>query len=278
MERIDALKLIAEQARNGELVFPTGLDVSLKLLHQLDDPDCHIDRAVQLIKNDPLLAARVVAVANSAVYSRGGQAITDLRNAVSRIGLRTTRTLTMAIATRQMAGTPAQPALRAASEQLWAHTASVAALAQIIARRITRLDPETAFFAGIIHEIGGFYLISRATEFPELLQGEPADWSEQAEPAVGRAILTRLSIPEPVSQAIEALWDGLRSLPPVTLGDTLLLANELATVASPLNESSATRAPDSAPLIDAVVDDATLSSILEESASEVESLAAALRF
>lgn len=278
MERIEALQLIAEQARRGELSFPTGVDLSLKILRELDHPDCHIERAVQWIKGEPLLAARIVAVANSAVYNRSGQKITDLQNAVSRIGLRTVRTLTSAIAARQMAGLPSDPHLRDAIRQLWEHTAHVAALAHVIARRITHQDPETALFAGIVHEIGGFYLISRAGNFPGLLDGEPADWAENAEPDIGRAILARLAVPEVVIQAIEAMWEGFLALPPASLGDTLLLANELAPVESPLYDSGAIRNLGEAPVIDSVIDDRTLSEILAESAEEVESLTSALRF
>lgn len=278
MDRLETLHLIADQASRGELAFPTGLDVSLKILRQLDAPDCHLDRAVQLVKGEPLVAARVVAVANSTAYSRGGPAITDLRNAIQRIGLRTTRTLTMAIATRQMAGHSSLPQIRNTAARLWEHTAHVAALAHVIARRVTHLDPETAFFAGIVHEIGGFYLISRAADFPGLLDGDPADWTEQAEPIVGRAILAHLDIPGTVSDAIEAMWDGFLALPPSTLGDTLLLADELAPVISPLYHSASAVTETMTPVIDTLVDHDMLSSILAESAADVESLSSALRF
>ena len=278
MNRIEALKTICDQAQQGELTFPTGLDISLKILRALDDPECHIDLVAQLILGEPLLSARIVAVANSATYNRSGQKITDLRNAISRIGLRTTRALTAAIATRQMAGTPTFPVLRVATARLWEHTAHVAALAHVIARRVTHQDPETALFAGIVHEIGGFYLISRAKEFPGLLEGDPADWAEHAEAEIGRAILTRLAIPEPVLGAIESMWEGYLALPPVSLGDTLLLANDLAPISSPLYETSGIRNPSEAPIIDSVIDQQTLSSILSESAAEVQSLTTALHF
>lgn len=278
MNRIEALKIICDQARQGELTFPTGLDVSLKILRVLEDPDCHIDLAAKLILGEPLLSARIVAVANSVTYNRSGQKITDLRNAVSRIGLRTAHALTAAIATRQMAGTPTFPTLRATTAHLWEHTAHVAALAHVIAHRVTHQDAETALFAGIVHEIGGFYLISRAKDFPGLLEGEPAEWAEHAEAEIGRAILHRLAIPEPVISAIESMWEGYLALPPVSLGDTLLLANDLSPVASPLYESREPKNPGEAPVIDSIIDQQTLSSILSESAAEVASLTAALRF
>lgn len=278
MERIDALRQIADQAQHGELIFPTGLDLAMKLVKQLDDPDCHIDLAAQLIRNDPLICARVLAIANSAAYNRSGQTISDIRVAVARIGLRMTRCTAVAIATRQMAGEPKAPQLRQAALQLWSHTAHVAALAQVIARRITHLDPETAFFAGIVHEIGGFYLISRAEAYPSLIQGDPADWAEYAEPLIGKQILDKLAVPANVTEALERTWEGLLSLPPVSLSDTVLLANQLAPVTSPLHDTKESALLHQTHDIDAVVDDAFISSILEESRAEVDSLSKALHF
>ena len=278
MNRIEVLKTITAEAASGELVFPTSIDVALKIQRALDDPDCHMETAAKLVIGEPLLAARVVAIANSVAYNRSGHNISDVRIAVSRIGLRTLRTLATALATRQMAGAPKDPETRSIAARLWEHTAHVAALAHVIARRVTHLDPEAAMFAGIVHEVGGFYLISRAAEFPGLLVGEPGEWAENAEAKIGRAILTRLAVSDTVLQAIEAMWEGYLALPPVTLGDTLLLANDLAPVSSPLYESGTIRNGGSAPIIDSVIDQETLSSILAESAAEVESLTAALRF
>lgn len=277
MERREALQRIVEQAGHGEIVMPTGLDLPLRIVRALEDPDCHLEHAAHLIGSDPLIAARVVAVANSASYGHSGKAITSLRDALSRIGLRTARTLAMAVATRQLAGNPSSPILRHASQTLWEHTAHVAALAHVIARRVTRQDPESALFAGIVHELGGFYLISRANDFPGLLDGDPADWVEQAEPEIGRLLLQRLAIPDSIVDAIESMWEGMLALPPASLGDTLLLANDLAPVPSPLYDVGSEDAA-IAPVIDALVDNGMLSAILAESAAEVESLTAALRF
>ena len=132
-------------------------------------------------------------------------------------------------------------------------------------------------FAGIVHEVGGFYLLSRAPEFPGLLDGGADEWIEHGETAIGRGVLLKLGVPAPVMGAIEALWNGMRALPPETLGDTLLLANDLSPVASPLLE----RDPGVAGLqvgatIDFAVGEGTLSAILQESEDEVRSLTAAL--
>jgi hypothetical protein len=276
MNRIDAFKSMAAQAGRGELTFPTNLDASLKLQQALNDPNCHIDAAAKLVQAEPLLAARAVAIANSAAYNRRGADISSVRQSVQLLGSRTINTLVAALLVRQLSSKIRDPALRAKAAQLWEHTAHVAALAQVIARRVTRVDPETAMFAGIVHEVGAFYVLSRAEEFPGILEGEPEDWIEHGEMLIGRGVLSKLAVPAPVMEAIEAMWVGMRALPPETLGDTLLLANDLAPVRSPLHERQGATTLYAAATIDFVIGDGSLSGILEESAREVSSLTTAL--
>ena len=276
MDRLDAFKSIAAQASRGELTFPTNVDATLKLQRALNDPDCHAEVAARLVQSEPLLAARTVAIANSVAYNRSGNEITNVRNAVQRVGFRTLNALAAAVIVRQLDSKITQPALRAKAEQLWKHSAHVAALSQVIAKRVAHLDPETALFAGIVHEVGGFYLLSRAEEFPGLLDGDPEEWVEHGEVQIGRCVLQKLNVPAAVMQAIEGLWAGMRALPPETLGDTLLLANDLSPIASPLHERPGATSLQAAATIDFVIGDGTLNSILEESAEEVKTLTAAL--
>ncbi|MDB5756183.1 MAG: histidine kinase [Massilia sp.] len=276
MDRLEAFKSIAAQAGRGELTFPTNVDATLKLQRALSDPDLHAEEAARLVQAEPLLAARTVAIANSVAYNRSGNAITNVRSAVQRVGFRTLSALTAAVIVRQLDSEITQPDLRAKADQLWQHSAHVAALSQVIARRVTRVDPETALFAGIVHEVGGFYLLSRAAEFPGLLDGDPEEWIEYGEMEIGRGVLKKLGVPPPVMEAIEAMWNGLRALPPETLGDTLMLANDLAPLGSPLHVRAGATTHQSAATIDFVTGDGTLAEILEESAEEVKSLTAAL--
>jgi HD-like signal output (HDOD) protein len=276
MDRLEALKSIAAQAGRGELTFPTSVDATLKLQRALTDPECHIDAAARLVQAEPLLAARTVSIANSVAYNRSGNDVTNVRAAVQRVGFRTLGALAAAVIVRQLDSEITDPGLRARADRLWEHSAHVAALAQVIARRVSHVDPETAMFAGIVHEVGGFYLLSRAQEFPGLVDGDPDEWIEIGEVTIGRAVLHKLGVPAPVLGAIEALWHGMRALPPETLGDTLMLANDLAPVASPLHERPGTLSRQAAATIDFAIGDGTLAQILQESIDEVQSLTRAL--
>lgn len=263
----------------GELAFPTSARVALKVKQTLDDPECHIDTAARLIQAEPLLAARVVAMANSVVYNPSGREFTDVKTSITRLGFRTVRSLAMALVTRQMAGQSLSPMQKQLADQLWEHTAHVASLAQVIARHVTHQDPEAALFAGIIHEIGGFYMISNAAEFPSLLENDFTDWIEEGEVAVGQAVLKVLTVPESVASAMTAYWDGFLAMPPVSLADTLLLAEELAPVPSPLHRlDDRPHGAETVAQLEIIIGEASLSAILEESASEVKSLIDALKF
>lgn len=295
MDRLEALRSIARDVASGELSFPTHAQLALKIKAALDDPNCSADQAARLIQADPLLSARAVGMANSVVYNRSGREVSDVKTAVNRLGFSTLRTLAMALVTRQMAGGEGSPAQQAAARQLWERTAHVAALARTLAQKVTGQNPETALFAGLVQEIGGFYLISRAAQHPALLRieapltvelaegseadGEDEDTDVQVERSIARTVLKILAVPAPVVEAIEEFWRGMLSIPPETLGDTLLLANVLAPVQSPLrwHDPEEARISRTASL-DMLVGEETLQAVLHESAAEVGGLIASLKF
>lgn len=276
MNRVEAFGHIAAQAARGDITLPTSVNAALRLQLALDDPACHIEDAIRLVLGEPQLAARVVALANSASFSRdGGGTVTGVRAAVMRVGYRSLQTLVTTLVVRQFGSRIVDPVLRAKAEQLWQHTAHVAALAQVLARRVTLVDPDTAMFAGIVHEVGAFYLISRADEFPGLLDDDPQKWAALCEEVVTREVLRKLAIPDAVSQAIIGARDGMMGMPPTTLLDTLVLANGLARVASPLG-SAAPMPQHADSALDFVIDAPTLASVLEQADDDLRAMSAAL--
>jgi hypothetical protein len=117
-------------------------------------------------------------------------------------------------------------------------------------------------------------------DYPGLLDGPNGSllaWDEGGAAEVGRAVLKRLSAPAAVSEAIESLWAGYLAMPPQSLGDTLLLADQLAPVESPLSQLAGNGREGTEAQIDVALDEQTLGSILEESAADVASLIEALR-
>nr|WP_307728465.1 MULTISPECIES: HDOD domain-containing protein [Massilia] len=249
------------------MTFPTSVNAVLRLQLALEDPDCHLEDAIRLVLGEPQLAARTVALANTAAYnSAAGPQITNVRAAVARIGYRRLQALVASLVVRQFGSRIVDPGLRAKAEQLWAHTAHVAALAEAFARRVTFVNPDTALFAGIVHEVGGFYLLSRADEFPGLLDEDPENWAELCEDVVSREVLRKLAVPAPVAEAIVELRGAWLGMPPETLRDTLLLANQYTPVASPLGTPPPPPPEHAESALDFVLDEDTLRDIQREAA------------
>lgn len=283
MEKSAILSALAAEVEQGRLIFPTSTHAAIKINRALNDPDCNLEMVIKLIQLEPLLSAKVVAIANSVVFNRSGKRITDVRSAVNLIGVRTVRNLATAVVVQQLAGAQVRSEM---VTQLWQHSAHVAALAQVIARRITKQDPDTAMFAGIIHEISWFYLLAREKYYPGLIDESMASsWSSdedledetelECEIKIGTAILKALSIPESIIDSIVYLWRGYLAFPPTTLGDTLLFADQLAPVKSPFILPS-NQAGYSIANIDLLTDEESLSIILKDSQEEVDSLTHAL--
>lgn len=265
-----ALETLAADAQQGHMLFSTHADVAMRVWRALDDPTCSGPLLATLIAAEPMLSARIVAVANSAAYNPSGRTSGDLPSAVVRLGFSMVRSLAAAFVIRQVQERQATPELRVLAAHLWEHTAHMAVLARVIARRVTRQDPEMAFFAGIVHTMGGFYLLSRATEFPGLLDQRETFWHGRGEAMLGLAVLQALGVPEQTLEACTVLWRGYLALPPESLGDTLLLARELVPLASPLDGQGAGAD------IDLQLGEETLNGILANSAEETAALFDAL--
>jgi len=264
VNKLEAFGYIVAQASRGDITFPTSVNAVLRLQQALDDPDCPLDEAIRLVLAEPQLAARTVALANSAAFSGGGPAVTNVRAAVTRMGYRRLQALVASLVVRQFGSCIKDPGLRAKAEQLWEHTTHVAALAWSLARHVTGVNPDTALFAGIIHEVGGFYLLSRADEFPGLLDDDPEKWGELCEDVVSLEVLKKLSVPTPVADAIGALRRAWINMPPSTLLDTLLLANQYAPVASPLGSEQPELPEHGDSALDFVLDETLLDAIRAE--------------
>jgi HD-like signal output (HDOD) protein len=267
-----ALEKILAEVSEGEVTFPTHADVAFRVRLALDDPELHVTKAAQIVQAEPLLAARVVAVANSIAFNPGNRAVTDVRTAVTRLGIRFLRALATAVVMRQMAGSVRSPVYRALAERLWEHTAHVSALAHLLAVHFHRPNADIAMFAGIVHEVGGFYLISRTDSHPDLL-ADASLLTPAAEASIGRAVLAALAVPGEVVEAVETIWQDAPSVfPPATLGDLLCLANRLTPIMSPLQR------PEAQKLEIEPGRDALLAEILDQSGEEMGALTAALRY
>lgn len=142
--------LSIQQALERATLLPSVSVVLTQALQEMSKPEADISRLATLLARDQSAMARILRVANSAFYGLSGR-VGSLSQAVTLLGLPTTRTvvITAAIIDRF----PPRDGTAFDFRSFWEHSLGVAAAAHFLAPR-AGVNPELAFVAGMLHDIG----------------------------------------------------------------------------------------------------------------------------
>lgn len=217
---------IEKELAQGRLNFPTALDVSLRIKQLADDPNATLAQIARVVQTEPVLSAKVVRMANSVALNPYGTAITSVADAVRRIGLATLRCLAFAVSAEQVAQDQRSRGMRILASGLWMHSLEVACWAYGLAKKLRVVPPDTALFAGMMVDIGEFFLLARAAEFPELEADMPrlSEFVSTWNKPVSRALLEALEVPQDILEAFNYDDPYGGSWPPKRLSDILFVA------------------------------------------------------
>ena len=126
------------------------------LLAALRRDDVAIDQLALTIAHDQALTAKTLRLANCPFYGVPGR-VTSIRDAINILGV---RSLASAMTAAAVAGSFAQTHCKGFDfGAYWTHSIGTALCAQTVARSL-RLDDNTAFTAGLLHDIGRLALAS----------------------------------------------------------------------------------------------------------------------
>ncbi|MFZ2973414.1 MAG: HDOD domain-containing protein [Ferribacterium limneticum] len=215
---------------SGDINFPTCLDAALLVRNALKDPFASTDQVVQAISIEPLICSKLLRLANSVSYNPAGEQISNLNNVVRRLGFDIVRTTSLAVAMDQMLKSKNLAAYDHIARQTWEHSLRVAAIARVLAGHLGRVPPDNAMLTGLVHNIGIFYLLFRAAEYPEYRNDEPAmiellaGWHE----GIGESLLHILGLPASITDAVRDQSHLSAVESPCTISDILYFAIVLA--------------------------------------------------
>jgi len=226
---------IERELEEGSISFPTSLDVSLRIKRLADDPGATLDEIAAVVKAEPVLSAKAVRMANAVALNPYGKPTTNVHDAVGRIGLSALRCLAFAVAAEQLVQDHRSRNLRLIASGLWMHSLDVAAWAYALARHLKVVNPDTALFSGMMIDIGQFFLVARAADYPAL-EGNIdrfAEFVETWSEPVGRAVMEVFELPDTILDAFpyEDPYGG--SWPPGDLADVLFIASLAAETPNP---------------------------------------------
>ena len=158
---------ILDDLENDRLPLPTLPEVAIRVRETVDDENATIRDISDIILTDAVLSARIVQVANSALY-RGLNSTENVHNAVTRMGLNTVKNLATSLVMKQLFQAT-NPVIDRYLRKSWKLSTEIAALSAMLAKSYTNLDPDSALLAGLTHSIGMSPILVKAESDPALL-------------------------------------------------------------------------------------------------------------
>jgi HD-like signal output (HDOD) protein len=188
---------LVQTLEGGRAALPLLPHVAMQALELANDPDSGVREFAELIMRDPPIAARFIATANSALYSRG-QTIRSVQDAIARIGLGAARDLVFQVVyANTVTGLKAYQSEVEASFQR-------SVLCGVICRLavpILRLNVADAYLCGLLHDIGEsrVYRILSESKVPPL-EDEVSALVRKYHPRAGAELAMRWALPDEIVQ------------------------------------------------------------------------------
>ncbi len=150
----------------GDLELPSLPDVAQRIQQAYADNLVTAETVGVIIQSDPVITAKMIMVANSALY--GGRApIESLQQAVVRLGLENTRKLVMTYVVKDLFDSKTSQ-MKSHMHAVWKHSQHVASLCRLLAGSLDGFDVEQAQLAGLVHDIGEVAILQYAQQHEEL--------------------------------------------------------------------------------------------------------------
>jgi HD-like signal output (HDOD) protein len=264
---------LATELSRGNVDLPSFPEIAVRVRRVLSDPKSSVDQVVRVVGSEPALAARLLRISNSASFNRSGRAVTDLRTAIARIGYNMVRSASMSFSMAQMRKTNKLAGLEHHLNDLWQSSTSAAAVAYVLARTCTKVNPDEAMLTGMMHGIGKLYVLTRAVDHPDLFANEAAlnEIIDEWHASIGKAILENWNFPEAMAQAVGEQANADRTEEgPADLNDVIAIAILMASNGTDvaLHELGAAKRLG--------LDSEKTQGVMRESAAEVNALSLAL--
>jgi HD-like signal output (HDOD) protein len=209
---------LLKKLKDDALVLPTLPEVAMRVQEVVSRQDSSLKQVADIIGQDAAISARIIKVANSALYSRGNKA-ESINAAVNRIGLVQIKSITTSVAMEQLFISTNEMVWEVMDE-VWKTSIEVTAsscamLAMYNKRHPTiKLNRDTLTLAGLVHNIGALPVLTEAEAQPELFSriDDLRSLVRKMQGPIGRAVLKKWDFSPDVMEVVER-WSDLHYLP-----------------------------------------------------------------
>ncbi len=142
---------ITELFKSKSITLPSLPEIALYINAALEKDDVSTKKLSKIIQMDPVIAARVVQVANSPLY--GDTQNDSIQDALAQIGIDGVRTIVMGVVLRDLFMPKSQPVIDTMTK-FYEHSIRTGVICYALAKKLKGFNPDQAFMAGILHDIG----------------------------------------------------------------------------------------------------------------------------
>lgn len=228
---------VLEQVASDRIVLPAMPRVAARAFMLLRKRDFSVAEVAAVIETDPVVAARLVHLANSVAFATLCK-LESVQACVNRLGARELSFFLMETAAKQLIECH-DPRIAQICDGLWEHSLVVAILSHDLVEALPGMDAEAAYLAGLLHDIGRPVVAEMLLAAENRLLGKrvdhwilPSKWLAiivRCERTVGLAVTKSWTLPDSVTDAIASCADYDRGRP-FRLANVVRLANALAEV------------------------------------------------
>lgn len=191
-------------------------NVAVTVIQKTLKQDCDFSQIADIVETDPALTMKVLRVANSPFYGRSTR-ISTIKNAIVVLGLNTLKSIVLTISVMDSFKRKKNPS-GLDRDLFWTHSLACAITARLICEKHQIADPDEAFMAGILHDVGVLiYDQYLSSNYAEALKraastGNPLHLIERemfdlTHGQLGRMVMEKWQLPETLAQAVEMHHD-----------------------------------------------------------------------
>ena len=144
------------------IVIPVFHEVAIKLLQMMNDNSYTIEEVSSLIHEDQALSLQMIKQANS-TFNSGKSPITTIKNAIIRLGAQ--QIVNLAFSASMSHAKSNNPVINSHMVNLYHHSCAVAKTSAYLAlkirhdRKLTELNHDEVYLAGLLHDVGKLYIL-----------------------------------------------------------------------------------------------------------------------
>jgi HD-like signal output (HDOD) protein/DNA-binding NarL/FixJ family response regulator len=199
------LEHIIDRFKQGEIDLPSLSKIYIKF-NELVKKNAQLQELAEFLKQDPAISSKLISISNSAFY-RGAMENHTLEQAITRLGIKTTKETVDAISQRSLY-ISSNEKYSAIIEVLWEHSLSCAHACLLVTESLNKMSAKDLFTIGILHDIGKLFLLQVVGEMEK--KGNAGDapskedleeWLDTHHCRAGSTLLTKWGFPAEFIQA-----------------------------------------------------------------------------